>query len=353
MHPTNVPAKNLIPKRVKMFSHTDLDGHGGPIALSHAFYSMNPGIEMLVENHNYDTLDQAIIKFVKEGEPGSFDYIYILDMSPRDQEAIDLLEMTDSLYNNVLLIDHHQSALPLNRYAWAKVVTRDEDGVTTSATSMTVDYILQELAPAHERTAPVIQEEEDGQVEYPAWTYMSDEKLLAFGELVRSYDTWDWKKDPDNEFGEQARDFNDLLYLITPDIFVRRMHMQDMSLDLLPHEQMLLEIEKRKRNAYLKKKKLMATVHQAATASFVFVNAESYKNDVCEALKDVGDVDFIVLRDNAHFSLRRPDDSQFDLEKLASHFGGGGHPFSAGIFLEDHMNYSDTAIIEMISDVLV
>lgn len=332
--------------KVKMISHSDLDGHGGPLILSDLLLSFDSETEFNVEHiSDYDKVDEAVVGFLNWKSAPEYDAFFIMDLSMKQKETAEALTLFKEKHPEMIieLIDHHKSALWLNHYDWARVIVKDDAGKMHSATDLVYDYAVTELAPLLESQKI---DEETGR---PTWKYMNHVNAQSFADIVRSYDTYAWKNDPDNKHKEQAREFNQLLYLLSPQLFAKRMMMKELNIAMEPHEKLLIEVDTRQRDHYLsKKKKQIKEIPLNDTDTFAFVEAESEKNDVCDIMGELfPDAKFVLLRDQERLSFRVRS-AGYEVHKLAEFFDGGGHASAAGGRIKNHDNVSNNRLIEKI-----
>lgn len=332
--------------KVKHISHSDLDGHGGTLLISDLFLSVDAETEFNVEHiSDYNKVDEAVTGFLNWKQAPEYDAFFITDLSMKNRETAEALTLFKEQHPNMIiqLIDHHASALWLNHYDWARVIVKDEHDKMHSATDLVYDYIVNELAPHFEAQKL---DEETGR---PTWKYMNHVNAESFADIVRSYDTYAWKNDPDNKHKEQARQFNQLMYMLSPQLFAKRMMMKELSIAMDPHEKLLIEVDTRQRDFYLSKKKKQAQeVELNETDTFAFVEAENEKNDVCDVVGALfPDAKFVLLRDGERLSFRvRSGD--FKVYELAEFFDGGGHGPSAGGRIKNSDNISNIRLFEKV-----
>lgn len=333
------------PQKVKIITHSDLDGHGPPILLTDMYLSLNSEVHLNIEHISlYEKVNDAVMNFIKWKDAANYDAFYITDLSVTSVEAAEALDAFAKAHPHIHihLIDHHKSALWLNQYEWTRVIVEDENGRMHSATDLVYEFIEKELAPAYEE----FMKTPEGR---PTWQYMNHLHAAGFADIVRSYDTWAWQKDPNNKHKEQARDFNQLFYLLGGRLFVQRMALTELSIAMQPHEKMLLEVDGRRRDSYLKKKKnYVQEIALNETDTFAFVEAESEKNDVCDMMGELfPEAKFVVVRDHEKigFRVRHGD---YQVHKLAECFDGGGHAPAAGGKIKNADNVSNTRLFEKI-----
>ncbi|WP_336761402.1 DHH family phosphoesterase [Paenibacillus sp. USHLN196] len=292
--------------KVKLFTHTDLDGVGCAILANLAFDEVD------VEYCNYNEIDQKVKEFTELMKFKQYDKVFITDISV-SKEVADLIEYSvtekKEYLNRYQLIDHHATAKWLNEYKWAYVddielsITPGEKEMKSSGTSLFYNYLW-----------------ENENINLPF--------ALNFIEKVRRYDTWDWHTiHNDNE----AKRLNDLFYLIGRDRFVQRFT-QDMSIHFTEGEKMLLEIEQTKINKYLENKSKQMFKQYFGDHLVGVIFAEQYQSQMGNYLAlNNKDLDYIIMIDvgNETISYRGIHDS-IDLGLIAKNFGGGGHPKAAG-----------------------
>ena len=174
---------------VRLFSHTDLDGIGCGILAQLAFGKDNVEISYC----DYDNIDSSVREYLETEQDNTIP-IYITDIRVNEETA-ELLNKR----GNVKLLDHHLTALGLNKYDWCDIVIEDSKGIKTSGTMLFYHWLGMNGC---------LSEELD-----------NNKALERFAELVRDYDTWRWSTLGDD--GIICKQVNDLLYLYGRDDFVR------------------------------------------------------------------------------------------------------------------------------------
>lgn len=311
--------------KYKLFTHTDLDGVGAAIVAKRAF-----GDSVEITYNDYEEINKNILKFLDEEKITDYSDIFITDISMNDEvaERLDLIHRGGVAL--VHLVDHHGTALPLNRYDWSHVATKEEllygelegreEGMS-SGTSLFFKYLL-------------------------ANGYLHDETLKPFVETVRRYDCWEWY----NVYNDtHPKRLNDLLYLVGREKFLERFA----NINPLPlyndTELTLLEVEEHRINKYIWKKrkevKIAESTVEGKIIKFGYVFAENYGSQLGNALAEqlAHEVDFVAIFDMAtnKVSLRGIHD-YIDLGKdVAKVFGelhetrGGGHAKSCAFSLPE------------------
>lgn len=306
---------------VHIISHNDLDGVGSAMLLTYGFnssldYSVTHNY--MVGNHKVDeAIRQSVTDALEMQSNGLDNHLIVMsDVSPSEgvAEYIDCIATVNSGIE-IVLLDHHKTALELNRYDWSNVLI-EADGVKQSGTSLVVDFLFSL----------------DLKLE-PVW--------MDFAEQVRSYDTWDWF----SEGKELPKKLNDLLYIIGYKPFFVEMTQylsdyKESALTLPSHYETILEIEGRRIDAYVDKKEKqlvlreMSIIHEneirKATLGVVF--AEQYQSELGNRLCERNPhVDLVAMVDlgSRKVSLRTASDL-VDVSVIAKANGGGGHPKASG-----------------------
>ncbi|OME55512.1 hypothetical protein BSK59_13630 [Paenibacillus odorifer] len=295
-------------KKIKLFTHTDLDGIGCAIIAKLSF------AEVDVEYCNYNEIDQKVNDFTASMQFTGYDKVFITDISVSKHvaELIDYsLSEKKEYFNRYQLIDHHATAKWLNDYHWASVDDTElssypgEEFMKSSGTSLFYNYLW---------------EHEIANMSY----------VLEFIEKVRRYDTWDWQ----NKYNDiHSKQLNDLLYIIGRDKFVQRF-VDNPSIKFSEGEKLLLEVEQMKIDKYIETKSKQMFTHDFGIEGHEvgIVYAEQYQSQLGNYLAlNNKDLDYIIMIDvgNETVSYRGIHD-YIDLGKIAKQFGGGGHPKAAG-----------------------
>lgn len=292
--------------KIKLFTHTDLDGIGCAVVAKVAFDGL-----VNVDYCRYDNIDEEVGKFFQSGEYDEYDVIFITDISV-NEEVADLINSLGK--EKTYLFDHHDTATWLNEYSWANVVPEEFDDEEerlqiTSGTSLFYDWFL-----IHE-----------GILERSA-------EVDEFVETVRRYDSWEWKKVYNEEFPNKL---NSLFQLLGRYQFVDRFS-KKCNIDFTKTEKQLLEVERKRRKFYIqgKEKQLIKTVmafgEEHYSVGVVF--AEQYQSELGDYLySKYPKLDFIVMVNPGGGSVSlRSSNNGIHLGELASTRDGGGHEDAAG-----------------------
>ncbi|WP_417900263.1 oligoribonuclease [Bacillus haimaensis] len=289
---------------IHLFTHNDLDGVGCGILAKIAFKE-----KVDVHYNSVGSLNYQVANYLEHAIPN--DTIYITDLSVHEENA-KKLDSLNKAGGKIQFIDHHKTALFLNEYDWGFVQVEYEDGRLTSATSLFFEYLQKHQLL--ERT----------------------EAIHEFVELVRQYDTWEW----DRNQNLKAKRLNDLLYMMSIEEFEERMltklaDLTNFRFDDL--EDQLLNMEEKKMEKYLRRKKRELVQKQVGNLWAGIVYAESFLSELGNALgKDNPHLDYIAMINmgSKRISLRTIHDD-VDVSEVAGKFEGGGHAKASGCNLNE------------------
>lgn len=282
----------------KIFTHTDLDGVGCAVL---AKYS-NPEIE--VEFCDYDNVNQKVTDFLDNNI--ALGDLYITDISVSDDIAQRLDYDTD-----FILLDHHPTALDLNKYKCCTVKVEDENtGLKTCGTELFYRWLVE-------------------------YGYLIRSKVLdKFVEIIRDYDTWRWADL--GEDGKICKQINDLLHIYGRDNFINwclSSLIQRNFPNLDNTERALLNLRQEEIDRYVEKKnKEMITQELCDKVSgVVFANKfiSELGNRLCKMHPEIDFVTMIDIEDCTVSYRTIKDDINLGRD-VAALFGGGGHPKAAG-----------------------
>ena len=306
--------------KIKLFTHTDLDGVGCAILAYLAF-----GIENVdVEYCDYKDVDEKVRVFWEDGSDYKYNTVYITDISI--SEVLAKRIETHPGVQKWRLFDHHATALGLNKYGWCEVRVNDNQmNIKASGTSIFFDYLAS----------------------CDCFKDCNRNKLMniiRFVEIVRNYDTWRWK-----ELGEEGllcKQVNDLLDIYGREEFIEWAlkgilgigSAETPILDVFPRfseiDLKLLEQKQKDIDRYVaeKDKQLQIATDQFGKA-FGWMFAEQYfselGNRLCELHPEIEYVAMIdISKGLVSFRSARED---IDLGgEIAHSLGGGGHKKAAG-----------------------
>ena len=305
--------------KIKLFTHTDLDGIGCAILAYLAFGRDNVDVEYC----DYKDVNGKVREFYLCGNPEEYDAIYITDISVDEEVAAEI----DSLVaagQKWRLFDHHATALWLNEYTWGEVmVSHHYSGIKTSGTELFSMYLFENKQFDH----------------YDANTIAN---IGLFVDIVRDYDTWRWK-----ELGEEGivcKQVNDLFHIYGREKFIEWAINQIQGIDYISPLQVfpcfsvtdeaLLEQKQREIDIYVesKNKQLAERIDQFGHAYGV-VFADRFVSELGNRLSELHpELDYIAMIDISHGTVSyRTTSEDIDLgSEIAHSHGGGGHRKAAG-----------------------
>lgn len=320
-------------KRIKLFTHTDLDGVGSYVLLKTIYDEAN----IHVEYHNYDTIDNAVFDFFALKDYMNYDEVYITDISIKENRSIEVIRRLYEVEGLTIgLFDHHKTAEFLNKYLWANV---DVNGYH-SGTSLFYEFLK-----IHSNVKE--------------FDLLKLKKIEEFVELVRLYDTWEWAKtnnvtpkDLNSVFGlyQKREDFMNII----KDIINDTQEPSILSLELISKVKTQYMIFNR---YYLQKSKQIIVsdkIYKGYTCGIVY--ADSYVSELAHRLLEDNKVlDLVAIIDLSKMSVslrsRDCDDSntnkkEVDVRKIAEDNYGGGHKHAAGYRLNiDKVNLATYLLV--------
>lgn len=287
---------------IKLFTHTDLDGVGCAVLAKLAF-----GGKVDIEYCDYDNVNEKVKEHLNTSDD-SLSYIYITDISVNEEIAKLLDER-----GGTCLLDHHPTALELNKYPWCKVMIEDLSGLKTSGTMMFYHWLCINGCLSEDLE--------------------NNKSFRNFVELVRDYDTWRW-----SILGEEGlicKQINDLLYLYGRDRFISWC-ISEINDNVFPQlydsDELVLKIKQNEIDEYIKEKdkKMITSPMCGYVCGFVF--AEKYFSELGNRLCQIHpEIDFVAMINIDGTVSYRTVKENIDLGKeVARLFGGGGHSKAAG-----------------------
>lgn len=299
--------------RIKIFSHNDLDGFGGPLLLTTLQEELFAGVDFEIENIGAGQIDGALARWFRDSAAGQFTDVYIMDMTPDSDYTFQQLDA--NFANHWLVFDHHESeAAAREKYA-LNTVTPADATVLPSATSLVWDWL---------KTQPKFDQVPESR----------RAELAELVELIRAYDTWDWQNDPNMSKAERqaADELNQLFWFYPLD------HSSEFVSAVLAAgwpryraaNRLLITTLNDRRAHYLKSHLKDVLVEEVAGHRWGFVYASDYKSEIAHALLEGHpDVDAAMVISPTSVSLRS--NGKLDVAKFAeTYYRGGGHADAAG-----------------------
>lgn len=310
--------------KIKLFSHCDLDGIGCGVLGILAYGKENIDIEYC----NYNDINEKVKEYINNKKYLDYDITYITDISISKDLAEYITNYHPKEYKegfnlseNFMLYDHHPTALNLNKYWWCNVEITLGSKEKTSGTRMFYDYL-----------------KENGDLESYETTYERSINLCDFVEIVRRYDTWQWKADNDLI----PKQWNDLFDIMGRKDFIESILYRLTHYDILgfsDFDLQLLKYRQREIDNYIesKDKELIIKDILGHRAGIIF--GEQYHSEVGNRLSEIHpELDFIIIINISKTISYRNIDNKINLGKdVAEIFGGGGHPNAAGSPISDEV----------------
>lgn len=283
---------------IKLITHNDLDGIGCEVVFK-LLYGDKVDVLSVGNNEVNNIVEQSL----KELRFGIYEQLFITDLSVNEE----LAKTIDKEGLKVQLLDHHPSATHLNKYSFANVMTHLSDGFKNSGTHLSFTYLLDKLINKG----------------------LCNESLENFVELVRQYDTWEWKEIFKNE---EAKQLSDLLYILGREKFVNDMvhRIKDNEELFSETDKLILGIKQKEIDNYIDIKEKELIIKDFKLYKIGIVMADSYTSELgnilCERHEEL---DFVAIIKKETVSLRTVKDD-VNLTDIAKQFGGGGHPKASG-----------------------
>lgn len=304
--------------KIKLFTHTDLDGIGCAILAYLAFGRENVDVEYC----DYSNVNDKVGDFFVKGSPVEYNAVFITDISINNELAIYITN--EASEPRVRLFDHHATALGLNKYDWCEVsAMNDTLGIKTSGTELFYTYLRRR-----------------GRFEHLSDNVIGN--IDEFVDIVRDYDTWRWK-----ELGKKGiirKQVNDLFYIYGREKFIDWALGQILTLKLYrgisdfpiysEKDIALLDQKQKDIDIYVEEKnrQLFNRVDEVGhTYGVVF--AERYFSELGNRLCEINpDLAYIAMIDisSGTVSYRTIRDDIDVGGEIAHAYGGGGHPKAAG-----------------------
>jgi oligoribonuclease NrnB/cAMP/cGMP phosphodiesterase (DHH superfamily) len=100
---------------ILVLTHNDLDAAGCSILLKERY----KGEKIEIQFHNYDSIDAAVQRYLKEGSSNQRQLI-LADISPKAETCEQLNSAVKEYRSVISLYDHHKTKAWLTKYPWAK-----------------------------------------------------------------------------------------------------------------------------------------------------------------------------------------------------------------------------------------
>lgn len=350
-----------------IISHNDLDGIGASTILEqyqkrYVLFDQ-PDHELDVRNVHVNDVDEIILELQKEIMEGThIESIYIADLTPRIDETWELLSEWDKAENRpfVIILDHHASEqYRTEKYDFA-VIKPGEDGALMSATTLAQIYCQ------HVQMITMAQAPGELDEDLAADFFEFIKYCLAFDNLIRAYDTWDWTRNPSYLKEDQlvfADHLNTLFWGIGLEAF--RYHLvegfdrivfkdeagpsYDLTTEFIDYTRryygreidLLVRQEEQYINGKVKAAVPMTVEYEGRSLTVGVVIASQHQSKLGNRIAETYDV-AVISTGTDRLSFRTKDDS-IDVSVIAKKlFKGGGHKPAAGGRLE--VNLTNTLV---------
>lgn len=295
--------QNFPRKKVRLFTHNDLDGYASYVILRCYF----PKEDIFVEYCTHENIDDRIEHYMQTINY-KVDYVFITDIAMKNQHIADKVESCNLLFNDVTikLLDHHEDSLYLKKYSFADVEIK-RNGELICGSMLFYRYLIDEL------------------------NFPKNEILEQWLKWVNDYDTWLWE---DKYHYELPKYWNELFFFYERNSFVEMVlrKIKNKNLEFSKTEKMWLDLEHTKQKSYTKSRVKTAILKEILGYNCVITFGEQYINEVATALYEAfpsSDIQIIITGKNVSYRSRNKD-LDIDLNEFSSHFGGGGHKQASG-----------------------
>jgi len=280
------------------------DGDGIGCAILLKLVDKNCDI-LYYENHE---INPAMNEMMDDNYFDKYDRVLVTDIS-FDMETALRIDKDKKLKEKIVVFDHHESRLELDKFSWANIVVRNEKGLT-SGISLLHEYLLRNYKNRILRSKGV--------------------KL--FVESTRQGDTWEWKTVYNNQ---EASDFGSLFKIYGKaaffNIYLKRLKRPFFKL-LNNFEKKVIVLENKKMDNYINIAEKNMLVRKVEGYNVGIVFADSYKSHLGNFLaeKYIGKVDFIAIIDLSKSISYRSVKDEANVAVFAKEHGGGGHARASG-----------------------
>ena len=279
---------------IKLITHSDLDGIGCEILFK---YIHGDKAEVAIaETYNVNEIVESALDDL---ENKKYTKLFITDLSVNEK----LAKRINDNDMNVTLLDHHPSAEFLNKYKFANVIIESGRGKECGM----------RLLASH----------------YCEYLQHASFELVKFVELVRQYDTWEWKEKYNNI---DAKKLNDLLYILGREKFVNLMLQKLRNNEDLFDEtiNLVLELKQNEIDNYINTKEKDLIVKNVLGYTVGIIICDMFSSELGNVLSERHpELDFIAIIKQNSVGLRCVKD-EINLTEIAKHFNGGGHKKASG-----------------------
>lgn len=306
---------------VVMFSHNDLDGTVSNLIMQVYIQTCLKPDKITTKFCNYHNIDSEVLGYYNSFEYNPNNMIVVTDISVKKETA----KVMEEKSQFKILIDHHDTAVEELSHEGQLLFNWMDIEEGHSASYMAYKYVDKECSPE-----------------------FRDNVLKHYQELVFLTDQWDSQERTTEIYRNNEKKIKDLLLLhnvVGQQSFKARFYTNPkVEFDIIETTQ--INTVNKYRNDTLKYSRLTVlskTTDYGQDVLVGFCFSDRYKSELaeyhCEMNKEL-DVIFVIDMNGCAISVRRNNHSMTDIGVLAESFGGGGHPYAAGIAfkLEEFFN---------------
>lgn len=299
-------------RRIKIFSHNDLDGFGAPYLLDAVQSTVFPDTEFEITNIGAGKIDNELDYWLSHEDINEFTDLYIMDMTPDSDHSFQ--ELNRDFANHWLIFDHHETEADARQHYSENSITVDST-VNQSAVSLVWAWLQKQ----------------------PLFKHLSADRKQSLGEvveLIRAYDTWDWQNDPDMSDEEKTgADELDQLFWFYPldfsEAFIQAVYDQGWPA-YRQANRLLINTLNDRRTRYLHSHLKDTIIDKLDGHTWGFVFADDYKSEIAHTLlQEHPEAEAAMVLSPKSVSLRS--NGKLDVAKFAEQYlHGGGHADAAG-----------------------
>lgn len=258
-----------------------------------------------------DEIDEITNEVLNKQE--EYNKIYVVDMC-FSEEIANFINDNEILRNKVLVLDHHASREPLNKFPFINVISEKDDR-KECATTLFYKYL---------------QDTTNNEI-------LAKKSLVDMVELVRELDTYDFiEENKENAFklGDLYNIYGRESYIETYTNFIKN----NDAFYFTDFENKVLELEEMRKERYIEDK--LETVKKATINGIPvgIVFAERHRSDLGHAVVTKNhDIDIAVIINISRSVSYRAAKDEVDVNILAIPNGGGGHKHAGGSAIPENL----------------
>jgi oligoribonuclease NrnB/cAMP/cGMP phosphodiesterase (DHH superfamily) len=291
---------------VHIFTHSDLDGVGAAIILRRAFENV-PIVNVSTEYHHYDTIDKALLDFIKRKEYVETDLLIISDICP-DLKTCEELDKANGKLIKIQLFDHHVTR------SW--ICKKFKKWCTYNSVKCGTEMVAKAYKKNSQRNLNV----------------------SNFVETVGAWDLWRLK----SKHRKRGEDLNLLVQFMGCDTFENTFFLNPI-FDLTSEGKEIIKYLKDQKKRYVEKI-IKGQVEKAkirkdgAGNNYAIIFADNHISDVARAILDYYDkneeLGYVAIVNPIYNTVSLRSRGAVDVSIIAKKFGGGGHKGASGFQLK-------------------